>query len=466
MKKLIIFLIISFLLIFSIPVFAFLVLPNINNQPQIGVGFIKVTWSEVYGADGYIFNEAYTENGIGKDVRETVYGQTYYIETNPIDNIDYSFRVKAFNQDTIGDWGTGYSVSYRIPQPLTIINKNPHNNQTNVVVDNDIPTYPSPINDPIYIEFNNPILVDLINSNNIYLKKGEETVNTYIYKLNQTTDFRFPNQFLTNIIILKPTNDLEKGVTYTVYTSNIKDIYDFTLDSEYWNFTTAIPETTIPSNDSDTNTSPISSSDSDSTINTPIIEVTPITTSNIPNSFTDIENHWAEDTIIQLINKGIYPSTETNFNPNHSINRTDFVKLLVKTLQLPLSTNEYIFTDVPTIVSDTVYIQTAYENGFIYGTSENTFSPDNPINRAEMVAIFNRVLKSKGITPTNLKSLSDFKDGEQIPEWAKQDVQNIYSLGFIAGKTSLTDVIFDYASNTTNAENATLILKLINTLNL
>lgn len=418
MKKLMFVLTFMCLLAFAIPAYA-LTPPAISNITN-GADCIRWDWDSVpegvYGYNIELWQGVEGINGsTANSVTETVYGKTYYIQQSTTSGVVYNAHVQILGNELLG-WGDK-GEQFFIPSPAPIIgNMQPANNEINVPVDKKITFYLS-----------KKVIED---TSNILLKKGEEIVATYVY-------------YDTTMIMITPVNNLEEGVTYTVYLSGITDLVGQTADTVTWNFTTYKPS---------------SSSSGGGGSSVPVVTTTPIT---ISSSYIDTDNHWAKDSVQILVNKQILPSNMLYFYPDNEINREDFVKLLMIGMKYQTSTYTGKFTDVTTDNPNAIYIQTAIDKGIIQGTSETTFEPTKPITREEIFTMFDRTLKLENITPTEIKPLTEFKDYQTISAWATDSVVNIYSLGLVKGKTDIANVIIDPIANTSNAENATLLVRLL-----
>ncbi|WP_245976358.1 S8 family peptidase [Paenibacillus prosopidis] len=106
--------------------------------------------------------------------------------------------------------------------------------------------------------------------------------------------------------------------------------------------------------------------------------------------FRDIKNHWAENEIIDLSNRGIINGTGGNrFEPKRAITRAEAVAMIVKAYK-PIPNNgggSKRFRDIT--ASHWAYdaVAKAVQQGWIKGFPDGTFKPDQPITRAEMALI-------------------------------------------------------------------------------
>lgn len=102
------------------------------------------------------------------------------------------------------------------------------------------------------------------------------------------------------------------------------------------------------------------------------------------NPFTDIENSFAKDYILNLYSQWIIKwYWDWTFRPNNSVTRWEFLSMIMKKSKIDVSSYKNYFTDISGWVVP--YAETAREKWFIQ-TSEN-FRPNNLITRAEAIKI-------------------------------------------------------------------------------
>lgn len=147
---------------------------------------------------------------------------------------------------------------------------------------------------------------------------------------------------------------------------------------------------------------------------------------------TDIEGHWAEETIRSLVNLEIlngYP--DGTFRPNQSITRAELAKILAVTYNFQPSTKA-TFSDLDGHWAKD-YITALAANNIITGYPDGTYKPERPVTRAEATAIMTRLLKvgleeeeyTQELTPS-------FSDVEQ-DFWAFRQIELAERLGLFPG---------------------------------
>lgn len=174
-------------------------------------------------------------------------------------------------------------------------------------------------------------------------------------------------------------------------------------------------------------------------------------------SFNDIEHHWAKAEICEAASLGIVERVSAiHFKANTAITRTEFVVMLLRTLQVE-HIEESInmsFRDqdsIPEWARPAIY--TALKQGIIKGYPDGTLRPLNTIKRIEMAAIIARVMN----WPNSSIEFAAFSDDKSIPDWAKEYVQSAREHGILTGHTNNTFAPF---GKTTRAEVAVALLRL------
>ena len=168
---------------------------------------------------------------------------------------------------------------------------------------------------------------------------------------------------------------------------------------------------------------------------------------------TDISNHWAQDYILNLLNKEImeaYP--DGLFRPEQAITRGEFAIALARQMNL-IPDNNPQFTDLADYPEANL-INALAKKEIISGYPDNTFQPDKTITRAEIVSI---LIKSLGITDNTttieLGNKLTFKD---LPagHWALKQIAIAENLDLIE-----TEDNFNPDNKISRAEAAKLINK-------
>ena len=110
------------------------------------------------------------------------------------------------------------------------------------------------------------------------------------------------------------------------------------------------------------------------------------------NSFSDVTSDLWYNKAVSSMAAGGYVTgySDGSFGGNKAITRAEFVAIASRFMGAQSQTVS--FTDVPTAYWAYQDISTAVYYGWIEGYSDSTFQPDQPITRAEVMTIINRIL--------------------------------------------------------------------------
>ena len=143
--------------------------------------------------------------------------------------------------------------------------------------------------------------------------------------------------------------------------------------------------------------------------------------------------------------------------PNANISRAEvaaiFFRLLKDDVRDDNLTANSVFTDVAFGKWYNKSISTMAKIGIVKGRTANAFAPNAPITRAEFAAICSRFDRS------NVEIKSDFND--MSGHWAENEIRRAASLGWIQG---YTDGSFKPDQNITRAEAASMINRMLHRL--
>ncbi len=171
---------------------------------------------------------------------------------------------------------------------------------------------------------------------------------------------------------------------------------------------------------------------------------------------------WAEKEIEYLLSKNIVSGySDGRFNPNASITRAEFLKILICALDFDMTENYKIdFEDVNKTDWYYRHVAVAYGNGITTGADDKNFAPDKEISRAEIVTMIYRALEVVGFNSFEDKDI-DFTDSENIPEWAYDAVKAVCGLEIVKG---FEDGSFKASENATRAQAAVMTYRTLESL--
>jgi hypothetical protein len=122
--------------------------------------------------------------------------------------------------------------------------------------------------------------------------------------------------------------------------------------------------------------------------------------------------------------------------PKNQITRAEVAAIFARLLGLQNDvTNSKIYSDVPTNFWASGYIEAVTKKGLFKGYSGNNFMPNKPITRAELAAVIARyfeIAENNKIEPTQL-NFTDVKN-----HWAELAIQEMYRFGIIKGYSDST----------------------------
>lgn len=175
--------------------------------------------------------------------------------------------------------------------------------------------------------------------------------------------------------------------------------------------------------------------------------------------FADLnEASWAADAINSLAKKGILTGrTDTEFAPNASVTRAEFVKMVSTLYNLVTPTSKFAtqsFKDVPKDAWFFNYVEVCAQLGIVNGEGDGYFNPNALISRQEMAAIMYRTATIMGTKLTATEAVKTFADANEISDYAKAAVSALQTAGIISGTS---DTTFEPALACTRAQAAVII---------
>lgn len=157
-------------------------------------------------------------------------------------------------------------------------------------------------------------------------------------------------------------------------------------------------------------------------------------------TFADTTNHWGKDIIDEMASRLVVEGvTENTFDPNREITRAEFAAIAVRAFGLQDETAKgQGFEDVASDAWYSEYVNTASAYGLLKGYNDGSFKPSQHISRQEATAILARAIKLARIdaTVTDINTLTAYKDGNQVSEWAQINVSYLVEKGIMAGDTT------------------------------
>ncbi len=181
---------------------------------------------------------------------------------------------------------------------------------------------------------------------------------------------------------------------------------------------------------------------------------------NKSNGFVDLDTaQWAANSINILSERGIIAGrSETEFCPQDTITREEFLRLVIASLNIiGVSENANKFSDVDENAWHASTVETAVACGIVSGMSEEKFGVGRPITRQDMATILYRAVKYAEV---NLYSVAEpeFSDEGDISDYAKEAVSALSKAKVING---MEDGTFMPKKTATRAEAAVMLYNLL-----
>lgn len=205
-----------------------------------------------------------------------------------------------------------------------------------------------------------------------------------------------------------------------------------------------------------------------------------------PGDISDVEGHWAQDSIEQAISDGWvdgYP--DGTFRPEGTITRAEFVKMVLDAIHVTPSFSDLAFwmkdyavtlrnydhTLVPyqpKAFSDMNshwlttqgWLEVAVNFGLVVPSdySSNQFGPSTPISRREIAVMVDRAMGKVWPASQPLTEDLPFSDANQIPEWVRGYINEAFKAGVLTG---YPDGTFGHSKSATRAEAVVMVQRML-----
>ena len=146
-------------------------------------------------------------------------------------------------------------------------------------------------------------------------------------------------------------------------------------------------------------------------------------------SYPDTDGHWAESSIDRWSEAAVVQGTDGEFRPDLSITRAQIAAIFARLLRLPeASPAEYHDLTADAWYADAVSRCAAA--GILTGYPDGTFRPNDPVTREQACAMLARAL---GIAEARRAALSGFPDAADTGDWAEGYVAAMLDRGILTG---------------------------------
>ncbi len=180
-------------------------------------------------------------------------------------------------------------------------------------------------------------------------------------------------------------------------------------------------------------------------------------------SFADMKGHWSSPYVdflsVKKIITGELKGDSYYYSPERNTTRLEMAVMIAK--YMGYDVNAYVDTALPFSDLDQIpgwalpYVKAVYKEGLMLGKTSNgkiAFTPSANITRMEAMTILGRTLP-QGCAQID----TSFADASQIASWAKPYIENLASLGIIAG---YPDGSIRPTNNIKRSEIASMLFKL------
>jgi len=164
------------------------------------------------------------------------------------------------------------------------------------------------------------------------------------------------------------------------------------------------------------------------------------------SSLRDVDGHWAQATLSRWIEDGLVNGYDDGtFRPNEPMTRAEFVALVNRIFGFAEQAT-VPFADVASRHWFSQDAARAVAAGYISGFEDNTFRPNQPISRQEAAVILQRILDA---SKTSSASAAQFRDMDSAPVWSRDAIAAVAENGYMGG---YPDGTFRPAQRITRAE--------------
>lgn len=188
--------------------------------------------------------------------------------------------------------------------------------------------------------------------------------------------------------------------------------------------------------------------------------IKPISSLFNSKGFKDVkENHWAYKYINWMLDNKIIDGVGDNkFNPNGTVTRAQFAKMMVNTLDLQLySPKTPTFSDVKKGSWEYQYVESA-KNYLTYYKQSNTFKPSENAVREDMAVALVKALGYEN-EDADMSLINQFADAGSINTALRKYVALSVEYGLITGSTKDGKLVFNPLDNLTRAEASALLYR-------
>ncbi len=184
---------------------------------------------------------------------------------------------------------------------------------------------------------------------------------------------------------------------------------------------------------------------------------------NCPSTkFTDAPaaTNWAHEGIDFAVSRGLLSgTTDTTFEPAKPMQRAMLVAVLWRLDGRPEPTGKNTFTDVKAGSYYEKAVIWASTNAIVAGVGQNRFNPTGNVTREQIAAFFFRYARFKDYDVYTHNDISTFPDADKVSAYAKESLSWATAEGLISGMATSTNVILNPKGNATRAQVAAIMMR-------
>ena len=188
------------------------------------------------------------------------------------------------------------------------------------------------------------------------------------------------------------------------------------------------------------------------------VTIPPTPMLKVNDGFVDLHNvAWAKEAIEYLAEQGIVSGeSNSHFNPERSVTREEFVKMIVLAVNLYKTDAIAEYSDVLSNKWYYSYIASATEAGIVIGY-DGQFGIGQPVSRQDVAVMLYRVMQNKELLMQEETTEITFTDEQLISDYAKEAVAEMQKAGILNG---FDDGRFGPDEPTTRAQAAMTIYRI------
>ncbi|TYQ14586.1 UNVERIFIED_CONTAM: fibronectin type III domain protein [Acetivibrio alkalicellulosi] len=439
-----------------------------NFKESTSNNSVQLSWDAVRGATKY---EVEIDNNSTFSVSDTKFTH------NVSNNSKHTYRVRALNNNTHGEWSNYINSNNYQHQIIRTIDRIPSANLLNYNVDKDE-------KNNYEISFMKNAL-DTINRNS-----SDIIIDTEIMKMKLTLDMLLRNIPDELTISIHPTEETIRNTNIQNDVIQIGKVFEVKFISKDGNRQNTLKDINTPisieinlsnallSNVDNTKKLGVYYYDDTSNAwiysggkynrNTRSIEfkapyITKFVVTNYIKSFADVpHNHWARESIEILAAKNIAKGIDsTRFSPKDKVTRAQFAVFLVNALDIDISSYQGTFDDCPRNAWYTPAVEAAARRGILSGIGGGKFAPDAYVTREQMAVLLVNAyeyMTAKSTSSDVRNSFVSFNDYNSISSWAQDSVIICYSKGLIRG---MPNGDYDPKGNALREQVASVLVQLL-----